>query len=401
MSSTKLKYCQISGPEDPFTFQNGGSAGDITVAYETYGRLNAAGDNAILIFHALSGSAHVAGKDPVGPGTELWTEECHEGWWDAFVGPGRAIDTNQYFVICANYIGGCYGSTGPSSINPETGKPWGSKFPYPTIGDIVDSQVRLLDRLGIRTLLAVVGASLGGFCVLDFAARYPLRVKCVVPIATGVRATVLTKALNFEQIYAIEEDRHFNGGDYYEGPRPNSGLTLARIISHKTFVSLSLMESRARKAIVQPEDYLSGYKLQHQLESYILHQGRKFVRRFDANSYLRIINAWQCFDLPRQLAKGNLQRALSRCVGQDWLLFSINSDSCFYPDEQSEIADALKASRIDYQHITVHSEKGHDSFLLEPELYAPYISYKLKHVHDHVLRNGHAGEEADNGGYGI
>jgi homoserine O-acetyltransferase len=252
------------------------------------------------------------------------------------------------------------------------------------VQDIVDANVRLLDHLGIRTLLGVVGASMGGFCVLDMAARYPRRVRLVIPIATGLRATVLAKAFNFEQILAIEEDRHFNGGDYYEGPRPLSGLILARIISHKTFVSLSLMESRARREIVQPDDVLSGYQLQHQIESYLLHQGKKFVKRFDANTYLRIVNAWQSFDLPQRLANGSAADTFSRCHGQTWLIFSISSDVCFYPEEQTEIADALKANRIEHQHITVHSEKGHDSFLIEPDLYAPYVDYKLKQMHRQI-----------------
>lgn len=386
MRETQLQYLQISSPSEPFVFADGQSADPITIAYETYGQLSKHKDNAVLVFHALSGSAHAAGVDRKGPGNEFWTDECHVGWWDDFIGSGKGLDTDKYFVICANYPGGCYGSTGPSSIDAATGKPYGSRFPWPSMPDIVNSQLRLLDKLGIKTLLAVIGASLGGFCVIDLATRFPDRVKCVIPIASGVRATVYSKAINFEQIFAIQEDQNFNGGDYYDGSRPANGLTLARMISHKTFVSLTLMESRARKAIVQPEDVLSGYKLQHQIESYLLHQGRKFVKRFDANTYLRIANAWQMFDLPKQAGK-SLEKILHKCHGQDWLLFSINSDACFYPPEQAEIANALKANDMDFQHITVHSEKGHDSFLLEPDLYAPYISYKLGHVYNQ-LREG-------------
>jgi homoserine O-acetyltransferase len=379
MSETQLKYLDISTAKAPFKFADGGSIHPMVVAYETYGTLNSRKDNAILVFHALSGSAHASGTNKAGSKNVYWTDECHAGWWGDFIGPGMGIDTTKYFVICANYIGGCYGSTGPASINPKTGKPYGSAFPFPTITDIVESQVRILDHLGIKKLLAVVGASLGGFCVMDFAVRYPQRVKCVIPVASGVRATVLSKAMNFEQIFAIQEDANFRGGDYYDGQPPTSGLTLARMISHKTFVSLTLLESRAKKAIVQPDDVLSGYKLQHQVESYLLHQGKKFVKRFDANTYIRIASAWQSFDLPRQQGKA-LDRILSKCRDQEWLIFSISTDVCFYPNEQAEIATALKANNIDFQHITVHSEKGHDSFLLEPDLYAPYISYKLGHV---------------------
>lgn len=392
MTNTDIEthYATIATPERPFRFADGGVLRHAELAYETYGRLNERRDNAILIFHALSGSQHLAGRRVKSPHPEItwWNEENHEGWWDAFVGPGKAINTRKYFVICANYLGGCYGSTGPWSKNPETGLPYGGAFPNPTVSDIVDSQVRLLEKLGIKKLMAVIGASLGGFGALNFAVRYPERVHCVIPIASGLRATVLSKAMNFEQIYAIEEDPNFKGGHYYGGTRPDSGLTLARMISHKTFVSLSLMESRAKKEIRQPTDVLSGYKLQHQVESYILHQGRKFVKRFDANSYLRIVKAWQSFNLPEEVAGGDVNRTFRRCKKQEWVVFSINSDVCFFPEEQVEIANALKENEIDYQHITVHSEKGHDSFLIEPDLYTPYISFKLSTVFDQLSDTG-------------
>lgn len=388
MFKTQTKFCRIATPENPFVFADGTVFEDLTIAYESYGALNEAGDNTVLIFHALSGSQHAAGENCDGPGVPYWTPDCHRGWWADFIGPRKPINTKRYFVVCANYIGGCYGSTGPGSINPDTGKPYGSAFPRVTITDIVESQRRLLRELGVETLLAVLGASMGGFCAMELAAKYPDEVALVVPIATGARATVLAKAMNFEQIYAIEEDRHFNGGDYYEGPRPVSGLRLARMISHKTYVSLSVIQSRARKEVIQPEDALSGYRLRHQVESYMLHQAGKFVERFDPNSYLRIVSAWQDFDLPAELARGDLTRTLAPCVHQKWLVFTISSDVCFFPDEQVEIANALKANGIDHQHITVHSEKGHDSFLLEPDLYGPYLSYKLHNTQQLLQDNG-------------
>jgi homoserine O-acetyltransferase len=384
---SETRFAEIATPDRPFKFTDGGVLKHASLAYETYGRLNEQRTNAILLFHALSGSQHAAGKLTKPPHPAIgcwWNEENHGGWWDAFIGPGKAVNTRKYFLICVNYIGGCYGSTGPWSINPETGERYGGSFPNPTMSDIVDTQVRLLDQLGIKKLMAVVGASLGGFGALDFAVRYPERVHCVIPVATGLRATVLTKAMNLEQIYAIEEDQNFRAGNYYDGAPPNTGLTLARMISHKTFVSLSLMESRAKKEIRQPDDVLPGYKLQHQVESYILHQGRKFVKRFDANSYLRIVKMWQSFNLPEKVAGGDVTRTFKRCKHQEWLLFSINSDVCFFPDEQLEIANALKANEMDYQHITVNSEKGHDSFLIEPDLYTPYISFKLGAVYDQL-----------------
>jgi len=371
------RLCEIATREQPFVLHDGRTIGPCTIAYETYGDLDKERSNTILLFHALSGSQHAAGFDSVGPANRYWVDDCHEGWWDGFIGPGKALDTDKYFVVCANYLGGCYGSSGPSSIDPETGKPYGSRFPWPTIQDIVDSQVRLLDKLGVDRLLGVAGWSIGGYCAMDLACRYSRRTSCVFPIATALRPTVLKKTLNFEQIFAIQEDSHFNGGDYYDGPPPNRGLTLARMIGHKTFVSLSVMESRARREIVQPDDYLPTYDLKHQIESYMLHQGKKFVRKFDANSYLRIVNASQSFDLAEQIGQGSATAALASCTGQRWLIFSVDSDVCFYPEEQAEIAAAAKANGIDTQYITVHSDKGHDAVLLEPELMTPHMAFML------------------------
>lgn len=376
---SKTRFCEIGTRDEPFVLQDGSAIGPCILAYETYGQLNEARNNAILLFHALSGTHHAAGYDPVGPANPFWGDECHYGWWDEFIGPGRALDTDHYFIVCANYLGGCYGSSGPSSTDPTTGKPYGGRFPWPTTSDIVDSQLRLLDILGVDRLLAAVGPSIGGFCVIDLATRYPDRVRCAIPISSGLRATVLSKTLNFEQIFAIQEDPDFNRGDYYDGPYPRRGLTLARMISHKTFVSLSVMESRARTEIVQPDDLLPTYALQHQIESYMLHQGKKFVQRFDPNSYLRIANLWQACDFTRSTG-GDAVKALAPCRGQQWLLFSVDSDVCFYAEEQAEIAEALKANSIESQYITVHSEKGHDAFLLQPELFTPHMVFKLAEV---------------------
>jgi homoserine O-acetyltransferase len=365
--------------EDRFVLESGKPFGPITLAYETYGKLNKARDNAILVFHALSGSQHAAGYNPnLRPPLDIWTDECHVGWWDPFIGPSRAIDTDQYFVICANYLGGCYGSTGPSSIDPATGRPYGGAFPMVTMGDVVRTQLRLLDHLGIETLLAAVGGSMGGSLALDLAMRAPGRVRGVIPIAAGLRATTLHKLHNFEQIYAIETDPYYGVGDYYDAAPPTKGLILARMISHKSFVHLHVMEDRSRNQIVQGENDLAIYRLQDQIESYMLHQGKRFVLRFDANSYLRIIQVWQKMDLPRDYGDGDPVRAFCRCRGQRYLIVSIDSDVCFWPEEQREMADALKEADIEHQYITVHSDKGHDSFLLEPEFYLPSISFFLR-----------------------
>ena len=374
-------------PEDAFHLESGEQFGPITLAYETYGQLSPARDNAILVFHALSGSQHAAGFNPAVPGVEkLWNDECQTGWWDSFIGPGRAFDTSKYFIICINYLGGCYGSTGPSSINPSTGQPYGGQFPVLTISDVVNSQIRLLDHLGIQTLLAAVGGSLGGVLALDLAMRYPQRVRCVIPIAAGPRATTLHKLFNFEQIFAIEEDPNFNYGDYYGQKPPTMGLILARMISHKSFVHLHLMEDRARGEIVQDANDLKGYRLRHQIESYILHAGKKFVTRFDANTYLRIINMWQQFDLSAR-TDGNLAAAFRPCRHLRFLVFSIDSDVCFWPEEQAELCEAFKELDVNYLYITVHSEKGHDSFLLEPEIYTPNIMFILKEVYQDAQKD--------------
>lgn len=359
---------------EPFPLDSGESFDTLTLAYETYGTLNADASNAILVFHALTGSQHAAGINKAVPGVEaFWKEECFLGWWNAFIGPGKAIDTDRYFVICANYLGGCYGSTGPHSISPQTGKPYGSSFPQVTAWDVVRSQLRLLDHLGIECLHAAIGGSMGGMLSFLLATRRPNRIKKVIPMATGLETTVLHRVHNFEQILAIRNDPNFQNGDYYDGMPPKQGLLLARIISHKTFVSLTMMEKRAKQKVMIEQPISHFYTPSNPVESYMLHQGTKFAERFDANSYLHIMDMWQRFSINAQqpdLFKG--------CAHQQYLIFSIDSDVCFYPEEQKVIVKALEAAQMDVTHITVHSDKGHDSFLLEPDLYAPYIHFILE-----------------------
>ena len=377
----KTQFFTFGDAKHPFVFRTGEKLAQVTLAYETYGRLSPQRDNAILLFHAWSGSQHAAGYNRSVPGVgRLWTEEIHHGWWEAFVGPGKALDTDKYFVICANYIGGCYGSSGPVTKNPHTGKPYGRSFPTVMVGDIVDSQVHLLDHLGIDQLHAVVGASLGGLCAINFAVRYADRVRVVIPIASGATVSILQRIYNYEQICAIEEDRYFNGGHYYDSHhRPERGLALARMISHKTFVSLEMMKYRAQKEVVRPEqDKDKWYWMSHPVESYLRNQGFKFVRRFDANTYLRIIDAWQRFDLLAETRKKKLEDVFAPCSKQHYLVFSISGDDCFPPAQQDELCQLLRKNRVPYQHITVHSDKGHDSFLLEPDLYTPHLAYTLR-----------------------
>jgi homoserine O-acetyltransferase len=358
---------------------DGQDFGPITLAYETFGMLNEKKDNAILVFHALSGSQHVCGFNPEVPGIGTrWNAECQTGWWNDFVGPGKTIDTNRFFIICANYLGGCYGTTGPSSINPETGKEYGGDFPQISLGDIVDSQLPLFDELGINTFHAAIGSSLGGMMALNFAARYPERVQRVIPVATGLESTTLTRVHNLEQILSIENDPNFNNGHYYDGPAPLRGLALARMISHKTFVSLQAMEARMADKCEQEQDEFSWYKIRTPLESYILHQGRKFLRRFDANTYLYLVAAWTNFNLARDMGCDSYTDVFSHCSHQKFLLFSIDSDCCFYPEEQEFLRDRLVDAGLDVEYVSVTSDKGHDSFLLEPDLYAAPIKEMLE-----------------------
>ena len=364
--------------EKPLSLRGGEELGPVTLSYETHGQLSDNRDNAILVFHALSGSHHIAGHTAEVPDVGArWNEECYVGWWDRFVGPGKAVDTNRFFVVCANYLGGCYGSTGPSSVNPKTGRPYGASFPHVRAADVVDSQIHLLDHLGIEKLHAVIGASLGGLMCMSLATRYPERVGIVIPIAASLDVSPLQRIHNFEQICAIEQDPHFRGGDYYDGSAPERGLSLARMISHKAYVSLHTMENRARREVQSGDSDFSLYPMADPLESYMMHQGRKFLDRFDANSYVRIVDMWQRFDLLAEAGAASMYALFSRCRQQTYLIFSIDSDVCFYPHQQEEMARALKDAQVDNMRITVHSEKGHDSFLLEPELFTPHLSHTL------------------------
>lgn len=358
---------------------DGRDFGPVTLAYETYGTLNANKDNAVLVFHALSGSQHVMGFNPEVPGIGTrWNEECQTGWWDGFVGPEKTIDTNRFFVVCANYLGGCYGTTGPSSINPGTGKEYGGDFPQISFGDIVDSQIPLFDELGIKTFHAAIGSSLGGMILMNFASRYPQRVNRVIPVACGLESTTLTRVHNLEQILSIENDPNFNNGHYYDGPAPLRGLALARMISHKTFVSLRAMEARMTDKCEQEQDEFSWYKIKTPLESYILHQGRKFLRRFDANTYIYLVAGWTNYNLAREFGTADYKEVFKNCTHQEYLAFSIDSDCCFYPDEQEFLRDKLIEAGINIEYISVRSDKGHDSFLLEPDLYSGPIKAMLE-----------------------
>ncbi len=380
LATTETKFFDLPAECLPFETYLGGSLERVTLAYETFGELNDDASNAILVYHALTGSQHLTGWTGEVDGVPLWNDECRRGWWSEFVGAGKAIDTDRFFVIGVNYLGGCYGTTGPSSLDPATGSPYGSTFPEVRFRDVVDSQMVLLDHLGVDRLHAVVGASTGGLAALLTATRYPDRVRNVVPIATGAATTRLQFLHNFEQTAAILNDPDFDGGDYYDGAHPDAGLTLARMIGHKTFVSLDAMDERARGRVDDSWGQPAGYTITHPMESYIWASGRRFLERFDANTYLRLMWMWQHFDLLAESGSDavSLVDLFDECTDQKYLVFSIDSDVCFYPSEQTELIRILKGAGVESMRITVHSEKGHDAFLLEPELFAPHLIQVLE-----------------------
>lgn len=354
------------------TLESGAVLPDVQLAYETYGTLNADKGNVLLLFHALTGSQHAHGWNPAVPGIgERWTEENHQGWWDTMIGPGKPLDTDRYFIICVNLLGGCYGSAGPSSPHPEDGKPWGSRFPALAIADQARCQAMLLDALGIERV-TLVGPSVGGLVALSFAVLFPNRVKGVVSIGSGYRASIEHRLSVFEQILAIELDPDFKGGDYDESNPPKRGLAFARIIGHKAFVCHENLEERARKDVGDRCGMLCSYSPKRSTQSYMLHQGTKFAKRFDANSYILIADMWSEFDICDQQETDSFTLALEPCAKASipFLIFSIDTDCCFRREEQVRFVSLLKEAGIPAEFHEIHSGKGHDSFLLEPELYA-------------------------------
>jgi homoserine O-acetyltransferase len=302
--------------EAPLILESGEQLGPVTLAYETYGRLNADRSNAILVLHALSGDAHAAGGHA--------GDEEKAGWWDDMVGPGKGLDTERYFVICSNVIGGCQGSTGPASINPGTGRPYGLSFPVLTIADMVAAQVRLIDHLGIGSLLAVVGGSMGGMQALQWAVAHPSRVRAAMPLATTPRLSPQTIALNEVGRQAIYADPNWQKGDYYGRTAPDAGLALARMIGHITYLSDKSMQQKFGRRLQSRERYGFDFSTEFAVESYLQHHGRSFTRRFDANSYLYITKAMDYFDLANghaTLAKrfvGVASRSTLRTRARSW-----------------------------------------------------------------------------------
>ncbi len=354
---------------EPLPLDCGASLTPLTLAYETYGTLNATRDNAILLLHALSGDAHAAGRHH--------PHDRKPGWWDNMVGPGRSFDTNRYFVICSNVIGGCQGSTGPTSIDPSTGRPYGTRFPVITIGDMVRAQLRLIERLGIPYLRAVAGGSMGGFQALEWATCYPDRVRGAILLATSARSSTQTIAWNSIGRRAIMSDPRWRGGDYYDHEMPIDGLAIARMIGHITYLSeISLEEKFGRHFQDQNGPHFT-LQPEFQIESYLDYQGATFNARFDANSYLYITKAMDYWDLPARY--GSLDAALARSQAQ-FLLISFSSDWLYPTSESRLIADALHRLGRPFLHVDLPSTAGHDAFLIDEELQRSYIETFLANL---------------------
>ena len=354
----------------PMPLDSGEELGPIQLAYETYGQLNAEKSNAILISHALSGDAHASS-------CQSQTNE-NPGWWDDCIGPGRAFDTDKYFVICSNVLGGCRGSTGPSSINPRTNKPYGLSFPVVTIADMVRAQRHLIDYLGIEKLLAIAGGSMGGMQVLQWAVSYPERVNSALPIATTARHSPMLIAFSEVGRQAIYADPNWNGGDYYDGPRPNAGLAVARMVGHITYLSETSMHQKFGRRLRKRERFGYDFDTDFEIESYLRYRGNKFTERFDANSYLYVTKAMDYFDISN--GHGDLVTAFAKSVDITYLVVSFTSDWLYPTYHSKELVGVLTAVGADVSYCNVQSTWGHDAFLLEVETMTSMISNFLDRV---------------------
>ncbi len=362
--------------DEPFCLESGESLSPVTLAYETYGALNADRSNAILICHALSGSAHAAGFLDGDP-TKL-------GWWEDCIGPGKAFDTDRFFVICSNVIGSCYGSTGPASIDPGTGKPYGLNFPVVTVGDMVRAQVKLIDHLGIDQLLCVAGGSMGGMQVLEWAARHPQRVRSAIPIATTAHHSPMLIAFSEVGRQAIYADPAWNHGAYYDQPqKPDAGLAVARMVGHITYLSEESMQVKFGRRLQGLEKYGYEFDTEFEVESYLKYNGHKFTRRFDANSYLYVTKAMDYFDLAQPT--GSLAAAFANSTHVKFLVISFTSDWLYPSYHSKQLVSALTAAGVDVTYLDVKSSWGHDAFLLEVDTMTNLLGSFL----DRLVREEH------------
>ncbi|OGC00218.1 homoserine O-acetyltransferase [candidate division KSB1 bacterium RBG_16_48_16] len=374
----ETQYFTFAEPPNEMQLENGERLGPITLAYETFGVLNSERDNAILLCHALSGDAHVAGYHS--------QEDRKPGWWDFMVGSGRPFDTDKYFVICSNVIGGCKGSTGPSSVNPKTGKPYNLSFPVVTIGDMVKAQKSLIEHLGVKKLLSVSGGSMGGMQVLEWAIEFPLMVTSAIPIATTSRLNA--QGIAFDEVgrQAIYADANWQKGEYSHTTRiPAEGLAVARMLAHITYLSEESMHEKFGRRLREKERYGYDFSTDFEVESYLRHQGESFIKRFDANTYLYISKAIDYFDLQRDY--GSLENAFKN-VPARFLVISFSSDWLFTTAQAKEIVRALKVNRKNVTFYEIPSPYGHDAFLMRNPAMEKMISDFLSHAY--AERGNHA-----------
>ena len=354
---------RVVEPDAPLRLKCGKDLSPIDVAYETYGQLNEQKDNAVLICHALSGNAHAAGYNS--------TEDTKPGWWDIMVGPGKAIDTNKYYVICSNFLGGCSGTTGPSDTNPTTGKPYGLDFPIITIEDTVLVQKLLLDKLGIGHLLAVIGGSMGGMQVLQWSVSYPDFVDSAICIASTTRLNPQSIAFDAVGRNAILADPNFDNGQYHGHELPSRGLGIARMIGHITYLSEESMRNKFGRQLRTSDKYSYDFNSEFSVEAYLDYQGQTFIERFDANCYLYLSKAMDYFDLAQEY--GSLRKAFANSNCR-FLIVSFSSDWLFTPQQSEEVVEALGAEDKDVSYCDVYSPYGHDAFLLEAETLGDLIA---------------------------
>ncbi len=364
--NTEVKYFTFANPPNELKLESGEKLGPITLAYETYGELNPQKSNAVLVLHALSGDAHAAGTNGL---------DNVSGWWDSLIGSGKGLDTNKYFVICSNIIGGCKGSTGPSSINPKTGQPYGLDFPVITIGDMVNAQRHLIDHLGIEKLLAVIGGSMGGMQVLQWMVAYPNKIRSAIPIATTMKHTPQQIAFNEVGRQAVMADPYWRKGSYYGGKIPAKGLAVARMIGHITYMSDTSMAEKFGRRFKQDKEPFK-FSADFEVEGYLRYRGDNFVKRFDANSYLYITKAIDYFNILNGHSLGSIFKGLKAKV----LVLAFKSDWLYPAYQSQEIVKALKLAGVDASYCEVNSTYGHDAFLLEVEEETHLIKHFLKTV---------------------
>ena len=341
--------------DEGFLFQQGQTLSPFAIQYETFGSLNADKSNAILVCHALSASAHAAGR--------YSPDDEKPGWWDGLIGHGKGIDLDRYFVICANIPGSCFGTTAPADIDPERGRPYGSRYPWPVIEDMVHSQKLLLDHLGITHLRSIAGGSLGGMQVLMWTACYPDMMDSVIAMAAGAAVPVQGIAWHIIGRKMIESDPHFRGGDYYDEPVSLRGLQVARMVGHMTYLSARALQSKFGRR-------RRGTTRQFEIDSYFEYQGRKFASQYDANSYVRVQAAMDEMDLGEQ--HGSLEAAFARWKGQT-LLISFDTDWLFPVDEVARVESAMKKNGTPVEHVRISSPSGHDTFLIDYDLITPPV----------------------------